>query len=517
MSGTRPLRRGWRLSADGLSAPQASPSFLPGAERLSSFSDLLGGAQQESLPFTAPALLPPEAARRASLSLTLPPSAASGDALRLRFPLLRGKGRVLVGGRECARFCDSPLSLAPEVPAGPGPLVLTLEFEDGRPAGIVGTPCLSRAENAWLEELRLVPGTDGITLTARAECVMPGNYELTVKTSGADACSRLSFSLTPGEPRTLRLVHPLRRYGAELLVVSLQLQRPETALLCDRHTLRCGAQAAPPSAFLPLSRKETLADPDALIAQLLRLGIPGVLVPSPVPEALLTALSRAGIRAAVSGAGEEERSRLARCPGVSFSQDGPPAFSAADAAWQLCGLSACPRGGQLSPREMLTEALGAADEQTARDLPALLARIRADGMRMGLYSGPVAPAGSLDSPVYGRILRHAAEVHVAAFPLFGAWWCSSRFSCRIASPGAPEGCRVLASLQAEDGHVLCERAFPSGTQALFEAALPASPCRLLLRLTLLYPDGALSEEEPLPVFAGLRAPLEALAPSGRLP
>ena len=111
MSGTRPLRRGWRLSADGLSAPQASPSFLPGAERLSGFSDLLGGAQQESLPFTAPALLPPEAARRASLSLTLPPSAASGDALRLRFPLLRGKGRVLVGGRECARFCESPLSL----------------------------------------------------------------------------------------------------------------------------------------------------------------------------------------------------------------------------------------------------------------------------------------------------------------------------------------------------------------------------------------------------------------------
>ena len=514
MSTALPLSSGWRLSSPGLAAAEGTPSFLPGADRLSGFGDLLGGKAEESRPFAVPGFIPPEADHAASLSLKLTPAQAAGDFLLLRFPLLRGKGRILTDGNELLRFEDGPLDVNLTAPSQL--LTLTLEFEDSRPAGISAVPVLQRAENAWLDALTLEPGEGEVVLSAAAACVMPGNYELSVRTNGRQLCSRLSFSLAPGEPRSLRLVHPLCRTGSDVLVVTLGLYRGAALLPCDRRVLRCGPQAAFSPAWLPLTREEALAPPEETVSLLGHLRIPGVQLPSPAAEAMLLALGSAGIRAAVRGADEEERRRLSRIPGLSFIEGPPPAFSPADAAWQLCGLSSCPRTAEgLSREDMLLASLGTAETDAAEALPDLLLRIRADGMRLGLYSGPVEPAGALTSPRFQRILRHAAGVHVAAFPLFGAWWCSSRFSCHIAVPDAPAGCRVTASLQGQQGRTLFERTSPAELPFLLETVLPDQPCVLHLRLTLTYPDGSLTEEEPLPVFVGLRSPLEALTFPGR--
>ncbi|MBR1408813.1 MAG: hypothetical protein IJ573_07965 [Clostridia bacterium] len=514
MSAALPLSSGWRLSAPGLSAAEEAPSFLPGADRLSGFGDLLGEKAEESRPFSVPGLIPAEAGHAASLFLTLTPAQAAGDHLLLHFPLLRGKGRILADGNERLRFQDGALDV--KLSPVTVPLKLTLEFEDERPAGIPAVPVLRRAENAWLDALSLEPGEGEAVLTATAACVMPGSYELSVQTNGRQARSVLAFSLNPGEPRVLRLTHPLCRLGSDVLIVTLGLRRGAALLPCDRRVLCCGPQAALSPAWLPLSVEEAFAPPGETVSLLRQLQIPGVQLPAPAAEAMLLALGRAGIRAAVRGADDAERLRLSRIPGLSFREDPPPSFSPADAAWQLCGLCSCPRTAEaVSREEMLLSSLGKAEADAAAALPELLARIRADGMRLGLYSGPAAPEGALTSPRFQRILRRAAGVHVAAFPLFGAWWCSSRFSCRIAVPGAPAGCHVTASLQDRQGHTLFERTSPAERPFLLETALPDQPCVLRLRLMLTYPDGSLTEEEPLPVFVGLRAPLEALTLSGR--
>ena len=502
----------WRLSAEGLAPGESGPSFLPGADRLSRFSALLGLEDAaRARDFPVPGLLP-EGARNAVLSADIPFARCAGDYLILCFPLLRGSGRVLLGESEIARFGDGELTLELPRELCAGTVRLSLCFDEARPAGVPALPTLRSADGACLRRVLLFPEADGVSVRAEAESEREALFELA---ACADACSRsaLRVRLAAGNSPALLLRCPGLPASGTLVVTLSRVTDSGALLLCDRLALRCGAAAEPARVWLPLSREEALREPDAMAARLKALRIPAVRVPGVPPEALCRALDAADVGLIAPDVPQADRLRLGRFPRLSFAEAPEPRASGACAAWQLCGLARCPRGeAGLADEAMLREAFGPTPPDPARlsELPRLLLRLRADGAAMGLYSGPLAPPGALSDPELLAVLSHAAGPHAAALPLFGAWWCGQRFSCRLAAPRAPEGCAVRAALCRGD-EVLSELSFPSGETPELRAVLPDEPCVLRLRLSLSFPDGALVTEEPLPVFAGLRGPLEAIA------
>ena len=156
MTGLLPLSS-WRLAALGLGPAEAGPSFLPGADRLSRFSALLGledTAQDRA--FSAPGLIPEEAGQ-AALSADIPFARCAGDYFLLCFPLLRGSGRVLLGESEIARFGDGELTLELPRELCSGTVRLSLCFDDARPAGLGALPWLRSADCACLRRVLLFP------------------------------------------------------------------------------------------------------------------------------------------------------------------------------------------------------------------------------------------------------------------------------------------------------------------------------------------------------------------------
>ena len=512
MSFLLPLRTGWRLAAQDLEGQPEAPAFtLPGAEKLAGFSELLGLPEQEecrSVPFPVPGLVPGDADCGAILSRELRFGAVPKGQVLLHFPLLRGTGRILLDNAEIALFADGPLTLDLTAPSRrKRKQLLELCFDAVRPAGIPVLPYLTSTPGAHFLEIRLIPDGSRIRGSALIHADEPGTYSFSVRAPGREESTR-TVTLGTHEEKRLDFSCAASR---EMLAF---LQLKEGSLCCDRRVLRCGTLSSSPTAFLPLSAEDSLLSPKDLCRTLQQLGIRAVSLGKPAPPCLYTALSDAGIRVLQGGTSEESRAELRRIPGICFKETPLPGDTAAFAAWQLCGLSSCPRAlpEKVPDPELLRQVCGAdslsADAETR--LKKLLLRLRLDGAALGLYAGPIAFPGILTNPLYEALTEAAASPHVAAAPLFGAWFAGSHFSCRLGILNAPEGSRGHASLHLK-GVCLAEIDFSAAEQPILEAVLPDETGILSLETSLTLPDGITLCGEPLPVPVGKRVPLQSFA------
>ena len=553
-----PLLARWRLFSDGLGQEDERPAperfSLPGADELADFADLLGGetdgAREETapeadeprgVPFALPGELPPQAQGRAELSREIDFGGLSGERAALRFDLILGRGEALLGGEVLARFEDGPLTLdVTDALRRMRRQTLTLRFDGARPAGVFGAAMLRVSRFARMERIAVLPDASAKTLTVRARVCAEREGEYALR---AVLCSRgeaspareIRAALSAGETRALewtmdapgeRFV-PGEEYDAPVLRV--QLVRAEGGAVCDEDALLCGFGGAEPRFWLPLTRAECALPPERLAQRLRQMHISCVEPPAPASEALLLALTRAGIAARLHAEGEEKE-RLSRFPCAVFtaeeeqeSREEAPALS----AWALCGMVGYARAADpaLSPRELLAEAAGGdvdPDAPDARDvltwLRAVLVRLRAEALRQGQCAGALCRGGEWAQEDVAEALRTAlAPMHLSALPMYGAWWTTARFSASLHAfiPQGEEGLRAVATLESEAGETLAEAAFScppgGGRLGLIEAALPDAPCVLTLHTRLLRGETAV-EESAIPVYVGERGPLEAAFP-----
>ena len=546
MTGALPLSRGWRLSGDGNGGPV---SFLPGVDRLMPFADLLEMEEEDGRPFPLPAPLPEGTGLQ--LSREIPFGSLRCDVASLRFSCVRGRGTVLLDGREIARFSDGPLSVDLSDAARLGrSATLTLAFDQARPAGVTGTVFLRCAERAALGGVSLscaggrmqgwarVRGEAGAYRLAAAaqeaakETAKEDEEAVSARPGSGPAGSPasrpmretrraplggadVSFTLTGEKEQTVSFSLPVPGGGGRALaVLSLfRITKQGRELLCDRRVCFAGA-GRQPRAWLPLSPEELWENPARLAERLVSLRVPAVSLPAPPEEALSTALRRKEI-GLVLPPPEPEEARDRRASGVAYLAEEPFGTMPGELARQLSGFLACPVAAAAPPlpeEEMLRAAFGnppGEPEPLRAPLLRLLIRLRADGARRGLYSGPVAPSGALSDPALAEILRDAAAPHAAAFPLTGGWWCGSAFSCRLFLLDAAPGSRGEAALRDDEGRIFARAAWRDEEMPVITARLPDKPGRLSLSLTLLLPDGRAVPSPDLPVFVGRRGPLEA--------
>ena len=520
-----PLARGWRLFADGLKEESnAFSSFLPGVSRLEAYADLLGvpeDREPEGVPFALPGLLPPEAFSGARLCRELR-FGYGFDHVLLCFSMLRGSGCVLLDGEEIERFESGALTLdLSNVARRRHRKTLTVAFDRERPAGIIGPVYLKCARFAWFQDVSLRPEGSAVQGEVVLSAALTGEYLLRI-TSGSESLE-FPLSLQSGETKALPFACPLPppgRQNAPLISLRLYVRGGPKALApCDRQALLCGLRREAPKAWIDLSPEETQLAPDVLASSLSCLPVSAVRLKRSLANDAYAALYYAGV--SVLHTGQETDSNamesLSRFPNVFFlPQSAVFPDTAEAAALQLTAPSGS--SPSLSAPQARTEwtrmLFGAPLRLTLPRSPfvQLLVRIRADGARMGLFSGPVAPAGSLADPSLSALLRHAAEPHAAAFPLFGAWRCGMHFFCRLGMPGAPKGARLTAALM-QGSQALAVYDSEKNRESFLKALLPEEPCVLSLCLALILPDGTRREEAPLPVPVGRRGPLEALLPS----
>ena len=514
MTGTLPLSCGWRLSGDGAAGPV---SFLPGAERLPEYADLLPVPEEEGRAFPLPGLLPEGEELR--LSRGIPFGTVRCGFAELRFACLRGSGAVLLDGREIARFSDGPLTLDLSEAARAGRTAnLTLAFDRARPAGITGGVFLHCAGSAAIVSASFSFAGSGIRGEVRVSG-RAGKYRLAAATGGNGAAGRSETEFTM-EGDGVKTVPVSLRFSGEAgsATVAVSVSRVTERgrqLPCDRRvSLACRADR--PQAWLPLAREETWEDPDALAEKLSALRIPAVSLPAPAQSALASALARRGIGLLPPPAEPEGDYKGSASSGADPFREEAFGDTPGSLARQLCGFTACPVSPppvSLPEEAMLRAAFGAlpADAEALREpMLRLLVRLRAEGAQRSLYSGPVAPPGALSDPVLSTILQSAAAPHAAALPLAGGWWCGSSFSCRLFLTGAPSGSRGEAALRDAGGRIFARLSWRDGEMPVLTARLPDVPCRLALSLTLFPPEGQPVAAPDLPVFAGRRGPLEAM-------
>ena len=558
-----PLLARWRLFADGLAPADGAIAkeafFLPGADELADFADLLGGeaddaapqaqaplGEAEGVPFSLPGELPPEARGCARLTREIDFGGLVGDRATLRFDLITGRGEVFLGDARLAAFEDGPLALdVTDALRRMRRQTLTLRFDDARAAGVFGAAVLRVSRFARLEKVSVLPDAAAgtIAVRARVDAACAGEYALraTLCARGeASPAREIRAALSAGEARMLewtmdaaceRFV-PGRAYDAPAL--RLELVRMEqgipggTGAICDEETLLCGLPGDAPRFYLPLARGECAASPEALARRLGEMGVPCVQVPAGSPEILLLALSRAGVAARVCAEGEE-RERLSRFACAIFAPEeqdecGPDVQEPALSAWRLCGMTALSRKADpaLTPAQLLCEAAGRdvwPEEPAVREvlswLRAVYIRLRAEAMRQGKCEGALCCRGEWAQEDIAQTLRAAlAPMHLSALPLYGAWWTTSRFSASLHAfiPEGESGLRAVATLEDEAGKALAQAAFDcppgGGRRGLLEAALPDTPCVLTLRTRLLRGDAGV-EESAIPVYVGERGPLQA--------
>ena len=530
MTGNLSLSRGWRLSGNGTSSVV---SFLPGMERLSMYADMLSLPDKEEQPFSLPGLLPEGAAL--CLSREIPFGSIRCNQAILRFSCIRGKGVVLLDGKEIACFQNGALSLDLSETAQTGrQTTLTLAFDETRPAGVTGGVFLHCTEFATIGVVSLsLMGRDirgEARIFGRAGKYRLLTYIQEVVTDDGDM-ELLS------DPTQIPCMYPVvtdeqivffSLSGYEAIPVSLSLSLPHTmsvALVtllvfremtggrfipCDRHVLIVG-KVNQMQAWIPLSGEEIQMDPMVLVEKLSELQITAVSLPSPPDDAFAYALRRKEIDflllpedlKGVCGEGET----------VSFRREAY-GDSLGELARQISGFLSCPVQTYttlISDEMMQKAAFGKLppDPGTVRErLLLLLIRLRLDGARRSLYSGPITPPGVLINPVFSKVLRDAAMPHAAAFPLVGGWWCGSVFSCRLFLINAPADSRGEAALRDSDGQVIAWASWQDMEMPVLTTYLPKEPCCLVLSLTLIPPDGPSIPSPELPVFVGQRGPLE---------
>ena len=523
MTGDLPLSRGWRLSGDGAADPV---SFLPGAERLPEYADLLPVPEEEGRAFPLPGLLPEGEALR--LCREMPFGAIRCSFAELHFSCLRGSGAVLLDGREIARFSGAPLTLDLSEAARAGRAAnLTLAFDGARPAGIAGGVFLHCAESAAIVSASFSFSGSGIRGEVRVSG-RAGKYRLSASArepaaggnKGATGRWETVFSLDGDGEKTVpvSLRYPGKAGSVPVAVSVFRVTEKGRQLPCDRR-VSPACRADRPQAWLPLTLEETWEDPAALAEKLSALRIPAVSLPSPPGSALVSALARRGIGLLPPPAEPDGEFKGNASPGASPSREEAFGDTPGSLVRQLCGFTACPVSPPSVPfteEAMLRAAFGAlpADAETLRGpILRLLIRLRAEGAQGGLYSGPIAPPGAFSDSALSEILRNAAAPHAAALPLAGGWWCGSSFSCRLFLIGAPSGSRGEAVLRDAGGRIFARLSWRDGETPVMTARLPDAPCRLALSLTLFPPEGQPVAAPDLPVFVGRRGPLEAMLPS----
>ena len=128
----------------------------------------------------------------------------------------------------------------------------------------------------------------------------------------------LPVLLTAGEPQTVKMTLPLPGkpfvpgQPADGPSLRVQLLTPRRhGALCDELTLLCGYSGAPAKYDIPLLPAECL-DPDALLARIGRLCLPGVRLDVPAPDAFYRAMTLSGVSVLHPFATQTLRERLAR-------------------------------------------------------------------------------------------------------------------------------------------------------------------------------------------------------------
>ena len=539
---------------------------LPGADALGEFAELIGNIEEESpagqaegVPYTLSGLFEDDLSGELTLSKEIDFGALSGDRAVLTFEHIAGRGDVLLGGRQIARFGDEtadallnafdsvgmPCRLCVDVTDAlllGASERLELRFDDARPAGVLGAAFLSTSQRAYLSRVSVQGDARRSTMTirARTSAMQDGEYVLRVQLLPGKAGAQLpparetAFTLAKGEEKGVvlsmeasagRLI-PGKAYDAPAVRIQLFCRIKEAReLLCDDALLMCGYGADAPKAFVPLDDRACMGDADALCERLKQLHVPAVYLGVPAPDGLYRALSRAGI-AAVQHVSEALRPAFTRYPCLTLADE--PALTDAPvleaAAWQLSGSTAFPRviDDSLSPDELLFEASGRrldpADDSVRASLAWLRVvqiRLRAEAARQGRYQGALCSAQEAESAEIQEAIQTAfAPVHLSALPLSGAWWTGTRFSASLEAFIPNEGGEEIhaqAVLEDEDGNILasldayCKR---SGYAGVIEAQLPDKPCVLMLGCRLTQEDRLL-EGSSLPVYVGDLGPLEA--------
>ena len=505
---------------------------LPGARELAAFGDLIGDEPParpglppipspqeeengEGVPFTVPALLPEDVGTGAALSCTLRLERMGCTHARLDFGLLAGRGEVLLNGERVARFDNSPLTLElTDALRSRRRQMLTLRFDDARPAGVCGTPVLRVGQTAQLMRVRIQPDARARTMTLRALVHAETEGEILLRVLPCPAQAAKAADEPPAARETVLDMRadetreafvtldmpdeafvPGRPYPASSLHVTLLrrlpilprterrrftlLRRPpeppaprRACIRCDELVLMTGYPGNVPRFYVPLTRREAFSPPDVLAARLRALGIDGVALPEAGPDLLYQALTRAGIAALhTASLPQGERERIARfacvCPAPvpAWEEHSSPALG----AWRLCAMPGTRRSPRIgaSPEELLEEAAGFPVDADAPGTQAVLQwlsavelRLCAEAARQGRLTGPLCAADALKNPDAQEALRTAlSPLHVSALPLRGAWWTRSHFSASVCVmiPKASSGklhsgpLRAIAALEDEAG------------------------------------------------------------------
>ena len=365
----RPLTR-WRIRAPRLperlmeNAPPDEAFHLPGADALSAFADLLGAppeggaddaqAMQEA-DFPLPAAIPGDVGGAVELTYALDFGALCADDAELTLELVRGRGRVLADDVPLCAFQNPKdglvrVPLAHALHAGRRQ-TLRLCFDASRPAGVLGPVCLHLTTRARLRDIALWPDaqTKTVRLRAALSAMETGRFVLRARAACAGEAlpvHDLPVLLTAGEPQTVEMTLPLPGkpfvpgQPADGPSLRVQLLTPgRHGALCDELTLLCGYSGAPAKYDIPLLPAECL-DPDALLARIGRLCLPGVRLDVPAPDAFYRAMTLSGVSVLHPFATQALRERLARHACVVFG-DAPlprmrslPALEKLAAAYQ---------------------------------------------------------------------------------------------------------------------------------------------------------------------------------------
>lgn len=559
-----PLLSGWTLEADELperliTRKPDSGFSLPGADALSDFADLLGfdSAPQSDAPqepqtadFSLPELLPEDVCGRAALSREIDFGALCASRAALEIDHLCGSGHIELGGKEIHRFpAASPgaaIDLTEAMRLG-RKQTLSIRFDDAHDAGVCGAVFLKTAGASHFDEILLMPSASGRTLDAcitffaaksgpyavRAALVPDESNSpwretrLAAKRKGKTQLN-LSFSLSSpcfeaGKPYDAPVI--------KLELYELSSESDQHGHLCDVQTLMTGRCGSVPRAYIPLEKEECRFSPDLLIARAKEINAPALFLPAPVSGYLYRRCTQEGVALMtyapegaaipVSAANSPCAHPLACADVQAFESPSPGIICA-----QICSITSSPPSYApgMPEEELLFDAAGKAinprEPENAAILSALRTQqvfLRAEAFRQGQYTGSLCAPGEWRNPAVSDALARALRpLHLSALPLRGAWWAQSNFSASLHVFIPEEERRGAYSAEAElvckDGRVLASLSADCPTRGghagFLSAHLPDEACILSLR-TRLKRSGAVVEEQEIPVYAGLRGPLEA--------
>lgn len=523
----------------------------------------------EDAPFPLPAMLPDDVPGEAALFLKIDFGALPGDRAVLAFDEILGSGEILLGDRVIAAFgrasAEEMAAHAAGLTAAPSALAVdltdalrlgrretvTIRFDASRPAGVPGPVFLRTASGGYLSHVVITPSAPARTMTVRARihAIPEGRYVLRVQPLSAapDAAPlparEIACTLNPLESRecTLSLAVPGdlfacgRPHTLSALRLELLYMAGSAPVPCDQALLACGYPGSPAPCFLPLAAGDLAVGAGALLDRLAALHVHGVSLPAPAPDSLYLSLSHAGV--SVRHALPDDHpacARLLRFPCVTLDalHAMPPrvAPSPEERVWQLCGVTGMTRTADpdMTPADLLYDAAGRALDPADEGVRAVLGwlcavavRLRAEAARQLRYAGALCEPGEWNQPdISDAIACALAPLHLSALPLLGAWWTGTRFSAALEA-FVPEDMQhnlmtARAVLEDDAGSELAriDRHFVPRAQGrgapvgVIEAMLPDTPCVLTLT-TSLYHGDVLLEESTLPVYVGLRGPLEA--------